>query len=206
MGYNWYALKLVAICTIVFVIQIIFPSLTDQFALDSASMMSRPWTLVTYVFLHASVSHLFYNMFALALFGLVLEKIVGGKKFLIIFFASGIAAGVGSALFYTSSIGASGAIYGIMGALAVLRPKMVVFTGFVPLPMFAAVALWAAGDFLGLVTPNDSIAYAAHLFGLAFGIAYSLSLRKKYSETALNEPKEELNDEDFKNWEDKYVK
>lgn len=206
MKYKWYAFQLVALCVIVFILQNIYPNLTDQFALDSAYIFSRPWTIITYIFLHASVEHLFYNMFALALFGAILERVVGGRKFLMIFFAAGIAAGLDSIIFYTSSIGASGAIYGVMGALAVLRPRMTVYAVFVPLPMALAVVFWAAGDLLGLFTPSDLVAHGAHLFGLVFGLVYGIALRSDYGESVVKRPKEEMSDEDFKDWEDKYMK
>lgn len=205
MKYNWYAFKLVAICVVVFILQNIFTDLTDQFALDSAYLFSRPWTIITYIFLHGSFEHLFYNMFALALFGSVLEKIIGSKKFLLTFFASGIIAGIGSVIFYTASIGASGAIYGVMGALAILRPRMTVYAGFVPLPMFLAVAFWAAGDLLGLFSPTDLTAHGAHLFGLIFGLIYGILLRKDYGEILNRKPKREISDEEFKNWEEEYM-
>jgi uncharacterized protein len=207
MKYKWYAFQLVALCVVVFILQNIYPDITDQFALDSSKVFSSPWIIITYMFLHGSIEHLFYNMFALALFGAVLEQVVGSRKFLLIFFVAGIVAGIGSILFYTSSIGASGAIYGVMGALAVLRPKMTVYAvGLVPLPMALAVFLWAAGDLLGLFTPSDLIAHGAHLFGLVFGLVYGIVLRRDYGETVIKKPKEEMSDEDFKNWEDKYMK
>jgi membrane associated rhomboid family serine protease len=63
---------------------------TDALALETASVASRPWTMLTYIFLHGSFAHLFYNMFALALFGSILERVIGGKRFLFVFFVSGI--------------------------------------------------------------------------------------------------------------------
>lgn len=207
MKYNWFAIKLVAICVVVWIFQQIFPFLTDYFALTSSEVLSKPWTLVTYIFLHAGFDHLFYNMFALAIFGAMLEKIIGGKKFLTVFFVAGIAAGIGSVIFYSSSIGASGAIYGIMGTLVVLRPRMPVFVGFmVPVPMIFAVILWAAGDFIGLFAPSENVAYAAHLFGLAFGLVYGLYLKKDYGEFPRPKRKSDINEEEFKEWEDRYVK
>jgi len=205
MKYNWYAFKLVAICVVVFILQTIYPEITDQFALDSALLFSSPWTIITYMFLHGSFQHLFYNMFALALFGSILEKIIGGKKFLLTFFVSGIIAGIGSVIFYAASIGASGAIYGVMGALAVLRPRMTVYVGFAPLPMSLAVIFWAAGDLLGLFSPTDLTAHGAHLFGLFFGLIYGIILRKDYGDTLFKRPKEEIDDEKFKEWEDEYM-
>ncbi|MEM5778618.1 MAG: rhomboid family intramembrane serine protease [Candidatus Aenigmatarchaeota archaeon] len=202
---KWYALKIVIICVIVFVFQIIFENLTNDFSLNSTYFLSRPWTIVTYIFLHGSFEHLFYNMFALGLFGSALESIIGSKKFLITFFISGIIAGLGSLIFYSSSIGASGAVYGILGALAVLRPRMTVYIGFVPLPIAMAVTFWAIGDLIGLFFPTDLIAYAAHLFGLCFGLIYGLKLRKIYGEKFFGKKKEEISDKEFRIWEEKYM-
>ena len=204
-NYKWYALKLIAICVVIFILQNVFENLTDEFSLDSVGILSRPWTIVTYIFLHGSFEHLFYNMFALGLFGLVLENVIGSKKFLLVFFISGVIAGIGSILFYSASIGASGAIYGIMGALAVLRPKMTVYIGLVPLPMALAVIFWAAGDLLGLFIPTDLTAHAAHLFGLIFGLIYGIYLRRDYGEVPIKKKKEKINDKEFKAWEEEYM-
>ncbi|NIO45070.1 MAG: rhomboid family intramembrane serine protease [Candidatus Aenigmarchaeota archaeon] len=207
MKYNWYAIKIVIICVIVFILQFIFP-ITENFALVSSEFLFKPWTIVTYLFLHGDASHIFGNMFALALFGSILEKIIGGKKFLIMFFVSGIIAGMGSITFYEASIGASGAIYGIFGTLAILRPKMTVYMGLgVPMPMIAAVFFWALLDFLGFFSAAGGIAYAAHLFGLAFGLAYGFYLKKDYGENIRlkRKSKTSVSEERIREWEDRWM-
>jgi len=204
MKYNWFAIQLVIICVVVFIFQNIYLQITDQFALVSAFVLTNPWTLVTSIFLHGSFEHLFYNMFALGLFGSVLEKIIGGKKFLILFFVSGVIAGMGSVLFYTASIGASGAIFGILGTLGVLRPRMTVYVGYVPMPMAFAVVLWAMGDLLGLFAPTE-VAHAAHLFGLAFGLILGFILRKQYKEIQAKRKEPKINEEEFEEWEDEWM-
>ena len=188
MKYNWYAIKLVIITIIVFVLQFLIPGLTDEFALVSSEFFSRPWTIITSIFLHGGVEHLLYNMLALALFGSVLEKIIGGRKFLILYFASGIVSGFGSILFYRASIGASGAIFGVMGTLAILRPRMSVWLTYAPMPMALAVVLWIIGNFVGLFAPGE-VAYAAHLFGLGFGLLYGFVHRKEYGEVPVKSKK-----------------
>jgi uncharacterized protein len=203
--YDWYAFKILIACVAVFVLQNIFPEITDLFSLDSQLVFLRPWTMITYMFLHGSFQHIFFNMLALGMFGSLLESIIGGRKFLIIYFVSGIAAGIGSLIFYTSSIGASGAVYGILGALAVLRPGMTVYVSFFPLPMFLAVFFWAAGDLLGLISPGDLIAHAAHLFGLVFGLSYGMLLRKKYADHHSRRPKGNVSDEEINRWESSYM-
>lgn len=219
--YNWYALKLVAVCVVIFALEVIYALqygsfdsdgfnqglnvLFDSFGVSLQNILiGRVWTLITYLFIHGSFEHLFYNMFALGLFGTMLEILVGSKKFLLTFFAAGVIAGVGSFIYPTASIGASGAIYGVMGVLAAIRPKMVVYVG-IPLPMALAAAFWAAGDLLGLFFP-DMIGHFAHLTGLAFGLIYGFNLRKEYGETATKKPKEEdISDEELEKWEDEYM-
>jgi uncharacterized protein len=203
---KWFAALIFVVCIAIFILQIAFPWITDQFSLTSSMITTRPWTILTYIFLHGGFEHIFYNMFALAIFGFVLENVIGGKKFLTVFFASGIAAGIGSLLFYDSSIGASGAIYGVMGALAILRPKMTVFVGYgIPLPMIVAVILWSAGDLFGFFAPLGNTAYAAHLFGLAFGLAYGLYIRKEYKEGARPRTERIVGDKEFSDWERRYM-
>ena len=76
-------------------------------------------------------------------------------------------------------IGASGAIYGIMGTLAILEPyRLVYLYGLMPLPMAAAAILWALGDIMGLFTPSN-IAHGAHLAGMLVGIITGLQLRDR---------------------------
>jgi len=181
MQSKYYSLWLVGVCTVVFIFQIIFPQITDQFALYNSRVFSEPWLLVTSIFLHGGFQHLFFNMFALGLFGLILENIIGSRNFLLVFFSSGIVASIGAAMFYPASLGASGAIYGILGALAVLRPKMSVWVFGVPMPMFVAAILWVLIDIVGMFAPSG-IANAAHIFGLGFGIIIGLLMRKKFKE------------------------
>ncbi|MFQ6020720.1 MAG: rhomboid family intramembrane serine protease [Candidatus Aenigmatarchaeota archaeon] len=203
MKFHWYAIILTIICIIIFVLQNLIP-ITEQFALVSADVLSRPWIIITHIFLHGSLEHLLFNMLALALFGSILEKIIGGKRFLIIFFISGIIAAIGSIMFYESSIGASGAIFGILGALGVLRPRMTVYLGYIPMPMAVAVIFWAIGDLVGLFAP-DYVAHAAHLAGLIFGLAYGIYLMKDFGEKRIRKKREHLEEKVVRKWEDNYL-
>lgn len=180
--FNWFALKLVGIISLIFILQVLFPQITEQFKFVSADMFSRPWTLFTSMFLHGSLAHLLSNMFALALFGSILEKIVGWKKLLVIFVVSGIIASIGSSFLYSASLGASGAIFGIIGALAVARPRMVVWVLGVPAPMVIAALLWAIQDVIGLFAPTN-IANLAHLVGLVVGAFFGIKYYEKRIKT-----------------------
>jgi uncharacterized protein len=192
-----YSIALSAFIVIVFVAQNLFP-ITDSLVLVSSDIITRPWILVTSIFIHADLRHLMSNLFALALFGFILERILGSRKFLQVFFIAGIAAGIAASLFYEASLGASGAVYGIIGSLATIRPKMIVWAFGVPMPMIVAAASWIFLDFAGLFNPTN-VANAAHIAGMIAGVIMAYSYRKK------EDKKEKVNNKDFEEWEERYM-
>jgi hypothetical protein len=176
---------LIASMIIIFFLEFVFPlEEIGDFVPENA--FSRPWTFITSIFLHADFTHIFFNMFALFMFGPYLEGITDKKTYLAIFFISGIIGNIGYMITApdssTPGLGASGAIYGILGSLAVLRPRMLVFIGGIPMPMIFAAFFWAMIEFFGLFTPGD-IAHGAHLGGLFFGILYGFLIRSRRTES-----------------------
>src|SRR5512136_214108 len=115
----------------------------SAFQFDPNSLVTRPWTLVTYIFLHSSFLHLFVNMLVLYFFGTALEERTGNKQLLEIFFTAGILSAIGYTFLSQpifnispgSMVGASGAIYGVFAALAVLEPDIRVYVYFVPMKL-----------------------------------------------------------------------
>ncbi len=153
------------------------------FAFVPAYAFRFPWMFITSIFLHADLSHLLFNLFALYFFGSALERRIGGKLFGTLFLMSGLFGNLGYMITannpYVPGLGASGAIYGVMGALAILVPFMVVLVyGMVPLPMVVAALLWALMDLMGLFTPSG-IAHGAHLGGMIVGVVFGLFLRRQ---------------------------
>lgn len=176
----------------------------SEFSLVSSQVIERPWTIMTHVFLHGSWLHLFSNLGALLLFGLILEKNVGSRNFLIIFLASIVVSSIADVFFYHATIGASGAVFGIIGALAALRPRLLVWAFGVPMYMVVAAILWAALDLSGFFYP-DNIAHAAHLFGMGFGLMAGLWLREPKPK-AREQKEEVVSDEELNRWEDEWMK
>ena len=168
--YRFYAFKLAGICILVYFIQMMFAGFTDMFLL-SAELWMQIWRFVTSIFLHADGVHLLYNMFALILFGGILEKLIGSKRLLIVFFSTGILANIISVNFYSSSLGASGAVFGLIGALVVVRPGLMVWAFSMPMPIILAGALWMMGDLIGIFMPSN-VANIAHLAGMGFGLVF----------------------------------
>lgn len=180
---------LLGIITLAYILQQFIPGFTESFLLDSSKAFSEPWRFLTAIFMHASITHILLNGFALFLFGLLLEKEIGTKKFLLLFFATGIFANIVSVFFYNQSLGASGAIFGIMGMLAVLRPMMTVWVSYVPMPMIIAIFVWIAIDTFGILMPSN-VANIAHISGALFGLLAGIIQRftSKEPKTRKREP------------------
>ncbi|MBN2478352.1 rhomboid family intramembrane serine protease [Candidatus Micrarchaeota archaeon] len=177
--------KILFVIIAVFLLQILMPGITEEFYLDPSTVLQKPWTIVTSMFLHGGLTHLFFNGYALFLFGLILERKIGGNEFIKLYFASGIIAGLVYVLTVflgapaIPALGASGAIYGVLGAVAVLRPDMKIFFFFFPMKMKYAAVLWVIIEFLGTFNPYSGIASAAHLGGLVAGLVYAYFLKKR---------------------------
>jgi len=169
---KYFAFWLSGICIVMFILQSIIPSFTDSFVLNQSSF-SEPWRFISAIFLHGGIIHLIYNLFALLMFGFILEKRIGSWKFLSLFLIGGIIANLIAVNFYSSSLGASGAIYGVIGCLTLLMPMLTVWAFSLPMPMFVACIVWTIGDIIQTFVPSD-IGTIAHLSGLAVGLLFGL--------------------------------
>lgn len=179
-------LNLIIINAIVFVAQLIFDKtwgLTQWLALyPYGSGLFKPYQLVTHMFAHEAYNeqgniypwHILFNMYALWLFGSVLERIWGPKKFLIFYFVCGLAAGLTQMFFVSTgaAIGASGAIMGLLGGFAYTFPNTEFYIMFIPFPIKAKwmATIYACIDLFGGFSGGDNIAHFAHLGGLAMGL------------------------------------
>lgn len=133
---------------------------------------------ITYQFLHGSFTHLFFNMFALWMFGCVIERVWGPKKFLIYYLVCGIGAGLCQEVVqflmgsYSLTIGASGAVYAILLAFGMTFPEERIFIFPLPVPIKAKwfVMIYAAIELFSAVnSAGDGVAHMAHLGGMFFG-------------------------------------
>jgi uncharacterized protein len=207
MKIRYFALQLSLLCIILFIIQLIVPGFTELFLLKQNSF-SEPWRYFTAIFLHGSLGHLMYNLFALALFGSILETKIGSKKFLLVFLTSGLLASIFASIYYPSSLGASGAIFGVIGALVVIEPFMMVWAAGLPMPMILAGLFWLLLDIGGLFS-NDGVGHIAHIFGLFAGVLYGFILRNHIRKDKFFESKEiryRIDESSIKNWEDSYMR
>ncbi len=167
------------------------------------------WQPLTHMFMHGGFWHLFFNMYTLYIFGSVLERVWGAKKFLVFYFVTGLGAALihtgvewlemqswlaqaaeGSAsamasihaLKMTPTVGASGAIYGVLMGYAMLYPDSIMTLIFPPISMKAKwfVLIFAAIELLtGVTGTGGGIAHFAHLGGLVFGFLLMMYWKKK---------------------------
>jgi len=163
----------------VFIATMIARELIFLLGLQPAGFLSRPWTILTSMFVHASFWHIFANMLTLYFFGTYLYRLVGRGKFLMVYFGGGILGGILFILLappLSVAVGASGAIFALAGALVLLRPKLPVFIFPIPAP----IPLWVAviGGFL-ILSFLPLVAWQAHLGGLVFGLIAGYIFRKR---------------------------
>ncbi len=156
------------------------------FVLDT-DFLWRPWTLVTSTVAHSftDITHLVFNGLFLFFFGPTAERLVGTKRFLVLFFLGGALSGVLQVELASAfgngggALGASGALMLLFGLLIVLLPnqKLLVY-GVLPVPFWAAGIGYAALDVLGTFNPASRIGNYAHLSGMALGLAYGWWFRR----------------------------
>jgi rhomboid family protein len=135
------------------------------------------WQLVTYMFLHSTgwLSHLLLNMLMLWMFGTEVERVWGTKRFVKYYFICGIGAGLVTCLLFQKSttIGASGAVFGIMLAYGYLFPdRQILFWFIFPMRAFSFVLLCVGIELFSLLGLQDGVAHFAHLGGMLFGYLY----------------------------------
>jgi len=150
----------------------------SSFALWPLGAGFMPWQLVTYAFLHASMTHLAFNMYGFWMFGRELEILLGRRTFLYLYFASILSAGLMQLLVTSGSgsayptVGASGGVFGLLLAYAMFFPKRIIMLIFPPvaLPVWLFVTLYAVIELtLGVTGTQAGVAHFAHLGGMIGG-------------------------------------
>lgn len=186
--------KLIGANIIIFFFQILAGNqgpIIEYFALTPALVISKLyiWQLASYMFLHGNFAHIFFNMYAILIFGVPIEQEWGSKRFLLYYFFTGIGAGVtifainfffpGPGFFFPT-IGASGAVFGLLLAFGFLYPnaELLLFF-FIPIKAKYLIVLYGLLElFLELSGGAGNISHVGHLGGLFFGLVYFIFFRK----------------------------
>jgi membrane associated rhomboid family serine protease len=165
---------------VVFLLERLLLGLESAFALHRQGVLAQPWTLVTYMFLHANTMHLLFNMLSLYFFGPRLEERLGSGAFGALYFVSGITGGLLSLVMSPSVgiVGASAAVFGVQLGFARYWPRdQILIWGVFPVEARLLVVLMTVlALFGGFTGSRDGIAHFAHLGGFLGGWLY-LKLR-----------------------------
>jgi len=156
------------------------------------SPLFRPWQLITYAFLHdpTNVAHIFFNMFALFMFGRALEQYWGARRFVFYYLVCVLTAGLtqlavqGASGIQEETIGASGGVFGVLLAFAWYFPRQRLFIIPIPVPIPAWLLVTAYGIielFLGVTGRQEGVAHFAHLGGMLGGALCILWWRARRS-------------------------
>ena len=164
----------------------------DFIAIKPANILAGNyiWTFITSIFMHGGFFHIFANMLSLMFIGSLVERILGHKRYLAFYTISGIFAAlffVALSLFFPAdmnsyAVGASGAIFGLIGLLMLLTPNLPVYLMFIPIPIkmkYAAPGMLIVLWFISLAG-DVPIGNTAHLGGLIAGLVYGIYLKTKY--------------------------
>ena len=172
----------------------------DYVAIKPSSILGGKyfWTFLTSMFMHAGFFHIFANMLSLLFIGSLVERIIGRKRYIWFYLIAGLLAGLFFVIFSkipvpffsgdfeTFAVGASGAIFGLVGLLMILTPNLPVYVMLIPIPIkmkYAApgilVVLWLVS-----IAGSIPVGNTAHFGGFIAGLAYGIYLRNKYKNKA----------------------
>lgn len=171
---------IIGICVVVFLLQMVVPGFQNRIAFVPALGQAEPWRFLTSAFAHGGIAHIAFNMYALWIMGTYLEPMLGRARFIAIYLLSALggsvmylllaapqsyseALAVGPGAWWTSAVGASGAVFGLFGAFLVLQRRL----GRSAAGMWVIIGINAVIGFV----PGFNIAWQAHLGGLITGAA-----------------------------------
>ena len=182
MNYNFRHYRsvwaLIVINTLMFIVTAIRPDIAGSLAVTKPVLNSNYWAILTAIFVHANLLHIFGNMLTLYFFGVFCLQLIEDKWFWLVYFIGGI---FGNILYLmigpanSAAVGASGAIFAIGGLIATMRPNQKVYLYFfIPMPLWVGIGL---GFLLTIIIPG--VAWQAHLGGLIIGIIAGLFFRQR---------------------------
>jgi membrane associated rhomboid family serine protease len=178
-----WVLRILIATVLMFFVQQTASGVTALLYLVPTEVLARPWTLVTYMFLHGGLGHIFWNMLGLYFFGPRVESRMGSQRFITLYLVSGIVGALFSVVLAPryAVLGASGAVLGVLMAFARFWPRERLYIwGVLPLEARWLVIIYAAIDILGFNGFGRlGIANVAHLGGFAGALLYLLFLERR---------------------------
>ena len=173
---------LVAVNVAVFVLTSLLPGLMGCLGLNVVGCIGMKWWWqpFTYMFVHANMRHIFFNMLGLLMFGVSVERGLGSWEFLVLYLFCGVFDGLASLAvyfatgsYYVSLVGASGAVFSVILVYAVMYPKSILyFMGLIPIPAPLLVILYTVIELFGQLHGGSNVAHMTHLTGFVLAWLY----------------------------------
>ncbi|MBI5061868.1 MAG: rhomboid family intramembrane serine protease [Candidatus Aenigmarchaeota archaeon] len=173
-------LALILICVVVFAYEVLLApdSFFDDYGFSGTNMLSKPYVLVTSIFIHADLTHILSNIAVLFFFGIAVESELRPKKMLLIFFLGAFAGDLLSLFIYpfdAVSIGASAGIFALIGVGMIVKPiDFSLYPFFLPIPLALLGMVYTLYNAIGFFTGPSNISYIAHFGGLLVGLAFGI--------------------------------
>ena len=178
-----WVLRLLIANVVMYFLQQTVPGLTTSLAFYPPEILARPWTMVTYMFVHGGISHILFNMIALYFFGSRVEQRLGPERFFALYFIGGISGALLSFAFERSNpvIGASAGVFGVMLAFARFWPRDQIYIwGIIPVEARWLVGISTLMALFGGFTGGGGVAHFAHLGGFIGAFFYLLFLERNH--------------------------
>ena len=169
---------LIALNVVIIIITLLRPETLYFLGLTPGLLSQQPWTIISSMFVHGSFIHILFNMIGLYFLGGFLIRATGERSFLAVFFLGGLAGNILFALLanpFSTGVGASGGIFALGGALAVMVPRVPVLIFPIPVP----IPLWVAIIIFFFISFLPGIAWQAHVGGLLLGLIAGLIFRRR---------------------------
>ncbi|MDB4882959.1 MAG: Peptidase rhomboid domain protein [Gemmatimonadetes bacterium] len=174
--------RLLILNVLMFFVQMTMPAVTPLLEFVPVAVLMRPWTVITYMFLHAGLSHIFWNMLGLYFFGPRVEQRMGSQRFVTLYLISGVAGALLSVALAPRNpiIGASGAVLGVLMAFARFWPReRLLVWGIIPVEARWLVLIYAAIDLVSSRMGGSGVANFAHLGGFGGALLYLVFLEQR---------------------------
>ncbi|MCH8519357.1 MAG: rhomboid family intramembrane serine protease [Nanoarchaeota archaeon] len=149
-----------------------YDGFTELFILNKGDLLNAPYSLVSHMFLHANFSHLLFNMFGVLIFGSLLELKLKDRQYYLLYFGSGLIAGIVGSFIYTAALGASAGVMALVGASAYLFPNVIFYLlGVIPMKLRTLAIIYFIYDLIGSFYLSN-VASEAHIIGMFSGILF----------------------------------
>ena len=179
LRFNSPTILLIIVTILSFIFQMAYePVFTQMFVLEQGALFDKQYSLITHMFLHANFSHLLFNMLGIFIFGSLLERAIRDYQYYLLYFGSGLIAGIVGSFIYSAALGASAGVMALVGACAFIYPRVLIYLfGVFPMQLRTLAFIYFIYDLIGSFGLSN-VASEAHIIGMFSGIGFAYLITK----------------------------